>query len=409
MKITTSCSGRFHIFDQASQLQRHGVLRLLINGYPKWMTRRWGIPNDKVKRLLFNGIIARFATMLPTVTPMAVRDGILHVVHDLFSRRLALHIPPDSDIFIGLSSFCLEGLRLAQECGMVAIVDHGSLHIRHECALMEEEARRLGLPVDRDLAPQWLIDKEDQEFHMADHIMVLSEVAKRTMVEQGLPSEKIFVNQCGVDLRHFSPGHKQDDVFRVIYCGAISPRKGIYYLLRAFSELNLPNAELWVVGKAANPDFEKLLRRFHAPQVRFLGTFPQRRLAQIYSQGSVFVLPSIADGFGMVVPQAMACGLPAIVTENVGASDIIVHGKNGYILPIRDVDALKSHLLRLYQEPNLAAAMGRGAAESATRFSWDAYGDRLVNYLENCLQRSYANALPRQSEDMSAVYGEAGA
>ncbi len=409
MKVTTSCSGRFHIFDQASQLQRHGALRLLINGYPKWISRRWGIPNRKVKLLLFNGIIARLATMLPAWVPPVVQSRILHAVHDRFSRRLTHHIPPDSDIFIGLSSFCLEGLRLAKECGLVTIVDHGSLHIRYERQLMEEETRLLGLPPDRELAPPWIAEKEDQEFRLADYIMVLSKVAKRTMVEQGLPAENIFVNQCGVNLRDFTPGHKPDGVFRVVYCGAISPRKGIYYLLQAFTELNLPNAELWVVGRAANPDFEKLLRRFHTPQVRFLGTFPQRRLAQIYSQGSVFVLPSIADGFGMVVPQAMACGLPAIVTENVGAGDIIVHGKNGYILPIRDVDALKSHLLRLYQEPELAAAMGREAAESAGRFSWDAYGDRLVGYLEDCLQKNYANVYPQHSEGTPAVYSETGA
>ena len=75
MKVTASCSGRFHIFDQASQLQRHGALRLLINGYPKWITRRWSIPNRKVKLLLFNGIIGRLATMLPAWIRLRFRAG----------------------------------------------------------------------------------------------------------------------------------------------------------------------------------------------------------------------------------------------------------------------------------------------------------------------------------------------
>ncbi len=405
MKVTASCSGRFHIFDQASQLQRHGALRLLINGYPKWMTWRWGIPSWKVKLLLFNGIIARLATMLPAWIPPAVQGRVLRTVHDRFSRRLAHYIPPDSDIFIGLSSFCLEGLRLAKECGLVAIVDHGSLHMRYERQLMEEETRLLGLPPDRELAPPWIVEKEDQEFRLADNIMVLSTVAKRTLVEQGLPAENIFVNQCGVNLREFTPGHKPDGVFRVIYCGAISPRKGTHYLLQAFTELKLPNAELWVIGSAPNPAFGKLLRRFNAPNVRFLGTFPQHRLAQLYAQGSVFVLPSIADGFGMVVPQAMACGLPAIVTENVGAGDLVTHGKDGYIVPIRDTEALKAHILRLYEQPELAVLMGQEAARSAREFSWDAYGDRLVVFLEERLRKAYAHVHPREAEDVPAMSG----
>lgn len=403
MKVTASCSGRFHIFDQASQLQRHGALRLLINGYPKWMTRRWGIPNRRVKLLLFNGIIARLATMFPAWMPPAVQSRVLRAVHDRFSRRLAHHIPPDSDIFIGLSSFCLEGLRLAKECGLVTIVDHGSLHIRYERQLMEEETRLLGLPPDRELAPSWIVEKEDQEFRLADYTMVLSKVAKRTMVEQGLPAENIFVNQCGVNLRDFTPGRKSDRTFRVVYCGAISPRKGTHYLLQAFTELKLPDAELWVIGSAPNPAFGKLLRRFNAPNVRFLGTFPQRRLAQLYAQGSVFVLPSIADGFGMVVPQAMACGLPAIVTEHVGAGDLVTHGKDGYIVPIRDTEALKAHILRLYEQPELAALMGQEAARTAREFSWEAYGDRLMVFLEECLNKAYATAHPRETEDGLAM------
>jgi glycosyltransferase involved in cell wall biosynthesis len=308
-------------------------------------------------------------------------------VHDLFSRRLAGHLPPDSDIFIGLSSFCLQAIERAKGYDQVTIVDHGSLHQRTERRLLEEEGRLHGLSLDSSLAPEWIIEKEDLEFHAADRVMVLSNAASRSLVEEGIGAGKIFVNPCGVDLSRFMPPEKKvDDVFRIIYCGNISPRKGVHYLLQAFSELNLDHAELCLIGSAPTPSFGRLLARHQSGNVRFLGTFPHNELRQVYAQGSVFVLPSLADGFGMVVPQAMACGLPVIVTENVGAADIVADGVDGYVVPIRDVAALKDKIRYLYEDPAARQRMSDAAVTKAGRhLSWDAYGDRLVSWLGGLL------------------------
>ena len=111
-------------------------------------------------------------------------------LHDLFSRRLAGFVPPDSDVFIGLSSFCLQAIERAKGYGQVTTVDHGSLHQRTERHLLEEEGRLHNLPMD--LAPEWIIEKEDLEFHAADRVMVLSQAAKRSLIEEGIGAEKDF-------------------------------------------------------------------------------------------------------------------------------------------------------------------------------------------------------------------------
>ncbi len=389
MKITTSCSGRFHIFDQARQLHRLDALHRFINDYPKWMTRRWGIPDDKVTSLVANGVLSRATRWIPDSWAAGFKSDVVDRVHDLFSRRLAGHLPPDSDVFIGLSSFCLQAIERAKGYGQVTIVDHGSLHQRTERRLMEEEGRLHGLSLDSSLAPEWIIEKEDLEFHAADRVMVLSDAASRSLVEEGIGAGKIFVNPCGVDLSRFTPPEKKaDDVFRIIYCGNISPRKGVHYLLQAFSELNLDHAEMCLIGSAPTPSFSRLLARHQSGNVRFLGTFPHNELRQVYARGSVFVLPSLADGFGMVVPQAMACGLPVIVTENVGAADIVADGVDGYVVPIRDVAALKDKIRYLYENPAARQRMSDAAITKAGRhLSWDAYGDRLVSWLGGLLSR----------------------
>ena len=349
-----------------------------MQSYPKLYTRRWAIPDSKVTSILSVGIAARLANRLPKT----MQQHLMPLVHDAFSRRLASYLLPDSDIFIGLSSFCLDAIHRASAMDITTIVDHGSLHQRTEARLLAEESERLGLPMDDQFATEWIIDKEDREFHAADHVMVLSAAAKRSLIEEGVPADKIFVNPCGVDLSCFMPSPRADDIFRVVFCGAITPRKGIHDLMRALSELNLPKAELWVIGGTADLAYRRELERFSGPGVRFLGTFSQDELASIYTQGSVFVLPSIADGFGMVVTQALACGLPVIVSANVGAADVIRDGENGFVIPIRDVDALKDRLERLYRDPALRNYMAETAARDAgARLSWDAYGERLEEFL----------------------------
>ena len=385
MKVTTSCSGRFHIFDQARELNRCGVLYRLINDYPKWATRRWGISDDKTVSLVANGLLGRLARGTSRCLSVRQQSTLVQRHHDWFSRRIAKHLSPDSDIFIGLSSFCLEALQYARREGMMTIVDHGSLHMKTERRLLNEECERWGFPLVPELPPDWLVDKEDSEFQEADHIFVLSQAAKRSMVENGIHGEKVFINPCGVDLSIFHKSEKHDCVFRVIQCGGIHPRKGVHYLLKAFTELKLPNSELWFVGGGIEHSvLRPFIEQYRADNIRFLGPVPQGKLPAVYSQGSLFVLASLADGFGMVVPQAMACGLPVIVTENVGAADIVRDGCTGYVVPTRNVEALKQKLLLLYEDQAWRECMGERAHVYAQEFlGWEAYGKRLVGYLRS--------------------------
>jgi glycosyltransferase involved in cell wall biosynthesis len=184
-------------------------------------------------------------------------------------------------------------------------------------------------------------------------------------------------------LTHFYPGPKEDNTFRIIHCGGISMRKGVHYLLQAFTELNLPGTELWLIGSMTD-EIKPFLRKWGSPAIRHQGPFPERELHKYYSQGSVFCLASIADGFGMVVPQAMACGLPVIITENVRAADIVTEGETGFAIPIRNVDALKEKLLLLYDNPDLCRHLGDAAYQSVKiGHTWDDSGDRLVNFLHS--------------------------
>ena len=120
---------------------------------------------------------------------------------------------------------------------------------------------------------------------------------------------------------------------------------------------------------------------------KYVGHVPQAELYKYYSQGSVFVMMSLEEGLAVVQLQAMACGLPVIATTNTGAEDIVREGKDGFIIPIRDVEALKEKLTYLYEHPDIREAMSRSAKERVSSgFTWDDYGNKMIAEYEKILK-----------------------
>jgi glycosyltransferase involved in cell wall biosynthesis len=92
-----------------------------------------------------------------------------------------------------------------------------------------------------------------------------------------------------------------------------------------------------------------------------------------YQAADVFLFPSLVDGFGLVVPQAMACGLPVICTENTGAKDIVTAGHDGWVVNTRDVDAMVAHLETLDRDRDLLEQMSTNARATAETYTWDRF------------------------------------
>ena len=212
---------------------------------------------------------------------------------------------------------------------------------------------------------------------MADYISVPSDFAKSTFISSGVPENKIIVTPYGVNLTDFQPSERHDRAFRLVYAGQMSLRKGVHYLLQAFSELSLPDAELWLVGPR-HPEIEPFFTRFDG-SFRYFEAQPERKLAEIYGKCSAFVICSLEEGLAPVQLQAMACALPLICTTNSGGADLVCDGVEGFVLPIRDVEQLKDKILLLYQNQALAREMGRAARLRVQHgWSWDDYGSRIT-------------------------------
>lgn len=374
MKVTVSVFGRFHAFYLADQLERRGHLQRLITSYPKFEVKKYGVPPAKVASLLPHELLSRGWNGLPNrLKPRFNPDFVLH---ELFDRDASRHIPRDTDVFVGWSSFSERGLERARETGAITVVERGSAHIEVQRDLLFEEYESYGL--EPELPHPSIVEKEKREYELADYISVPSGFARRTFLEKGFAEARLVQVPYGVDLPSFSPLKKKDDIFRVVFAGTMSLQKGVQYLLQAFAELQLPRAELWLIG-SLKPELTPFFQRYEG-SYRHIDHVPQGQLRTYYSQCSVFALCSIQDGFGMVLPQAMACGLPIICTTNTGGADLIESGEEGFVLPIRDVTALKDRLLYLYHHPAERAEMGQMAQQRVRNcFTWDDYGSRITS------------------------------
>jgi len=379
MKITISVGGRFHAFNLAQQLFKRGHLQKLITSYPKFEVAKYGIPKEKIKSIIIKEIIERGWRKLPYFLRNIYNPQYL--IHEIFDKSASKKIEK-TDIFVGWASFALNSFKKAKKIGMLTVLDEGSSHILYRRDIVKEECEKFG--IKPELPHPKLVEKELREYEEADYITVSSLFARRTFLEKGIPENKIIHVPYGVDLSDFKQISKNDNVFRVIFSGGMSLRKGVHYLLQAFSELNLPNSELLLIG-AFNDEIKPFFKKYEG-KYKWLGHIPQKELYKYYSQGSVFVLNSIEDGFGMVIIQAMACALPVIATTNTGGEDIIRDGIDGFIIPIRNNNSLKEKLLYFYQNPAICQQMGQSAKKRVSSgFTWDGYGNKIIKAYEHAL------------------------
>ena len=380
MKVSVSCPAKFHAFYLAEQLHKRGALqRLYTSFYGHWGSKRnnrgINIPIDLVRTNLVSAFLQY------GYNPASDMFGFR-----LFGRWVA-GLLSDSDIVTTWGLSALPIINRAHELGIVAIVERGSSHATYQRDVLIEEYEKWGKPTNelvRSFTPERM-DQELLEYELADYVTVPSSFAERTFLENGFSKNKLIKIPYGVNLTEFQQVPKQDKIFRVVYSGAMTLRKGVHYLLQAFCELNLPKAELWFLGGDL-PEIKSFFKQYEG-RFRHFGQLPQIELHRYYSQCSVFVMNSIEDGFGLVVPQAMACGLPIICSVNAGANDLIENEKNGFSVPIRDVEALKEKILYLYEHQDICHEMGQEAKTTVEKgYSWDDYGKKMKNAYQRILE-----------------------
>jgi glycosyltransferase involved in cell wall biosynthesis len=387
-------------YEAAVGLLQANLLRLYIGGFYFKPESLWG----KVVRLFVNGRGSSLEARLrgrhhPDLPPervlsfpaadvvfqcLARSAGLQGAAHRFlpwrnrwFDERVARTLERERPAAVLCYDGCaLRAFEQAKSLGILSVLDQCTAHVKTGLRLFREEAERHpewadSLPALE--APEWWIEQFCRELELADAVFISSDYAKRTLLENGVAEEKTFVIPYGAEINRFRPRHTQSDgPFRVLFVGQVTQRKGVKYLLEAFRQLALPNAELLLVGGIAGSGkgLEAYRGLFtHTPSV------PYPELHKYFQLGSIFVMPSLHEGSVLAIQEALASGLPVIATPNSGS--VVRDGIEGFIVPIRDVEALKEKILQLYQNKELREEMGRRARKRAEDFTWAAYHQRV--------------------------------
>lgn len=249
--------------------------------------------------------------------------------------------------------------------------------------MLREEAQRFPASAGSLLREPELSDSPERVRAMgrasgqADVCIVPSAYAGETLVENGVDPARVQVVPYGVDLEAFRPAWAPaPSLFRVLFVGQLSRRKGLHYLLDAWRRLALPDAELLLVGRGIVD--EALLAEYRGCFRVEMNVGSRARMRELYQQSAVFCMPSLVESFGLVYLEAMACGTPVIGTRNTGAADVVRDGRDGFLVEIRDADALAERLRWCYHHRDALAGMGTEARARAEEFSWARFRERLV-------------------------------
>ena len=382
MKVTQISIGRFHHFHLARQMEKHGLLDKIYTGYPRFKLK------DE------NGISHNKIICFPWLHTPYMKRGLLKLDkwswlnkqwewmdHESLDKYVASKIK-EPTVLVALSGCGLHSANKVKKHGGIYICDRGSSHIRYQNEILTEEYARWGLKFTG--IDSRIIEKEEVEYQLADIITVPSEFVRKSFIDKGVSEEKIVKIPYGARLDRFKKtGEPDNDVFKVLWVGGVSIRKGFFYALEAFQKLQHPNKEFIVIGSVSD-EISKLISGFNLKDVTVKGVVPNTELVHFYSTSHIFILSSLEEGLAMVQGEAMACGCPVIASTNTGAADLFTDGVEGFIVPIRSVELLAQRMQELADNEPMRKQMSAAALLRVQSLGgWDKYGDEFASLVRS--------------------------
>lgn len=365
--------GRFFAFNLAQALiQRGHDIRVLTN-YPSVVAARFGVPPELTVPCVWHGVSSRVLHRVGSAVNRRLMEPWLH---QAFGRWATATARANADAVVCFSGIAEEVFsHLAQTSNAQKILVRGSAHIREQHRLLAEEQLRSGMNVETP--SQWMMEREEREYALADRIVVLSTFALESFKRHGVSDDKLSLIGLGADTSQFRPTPRVADErrrrileslrLRVLMVGSLTPQKGALDYIDLVKKLG-DKADFRFVGDL--PDSVRDLLARSGSNMQVLGRVAEHELPAEYAWADLFVFPTIQDGYAVVIAQALASGLPVICTTNCAGRDVVVEGKNGWVVPIRDVGALVSAVQACDANRSMLADMSVANAKNGLQRDW---------------------------------------
>jgi glycosyltransferase involved in cell wall biosynthesis len=317
MKILIGLVGRFHAVDICLGLLKSGHNVKIVTTIPKFLMKNY-IDKKYIISYGLLGLINHFRFIFGN--KLAQKINVL--THKLLSRFL-INKTTKCDAIITWAGCSLElyKSKKLQNNKILKILECGSTHINHKINILKKLSLENNLKFNFDYNHA---SRELEEYYMADYIFVPSTFVKKTFLNNGISSNKIFVNPYGVNFEVFyidkTNNFKTKNTV-LLFCGNASMRKGFHLLIDASEHFSKMNVEIIHVGLISE-EIKSYMKNKNISSIKFLGKKKQNELRRFYNSVDALILPSLEEGLSLVQLQSLACGTPIISSLAAGVEDI---------------------------------------------------------------------------------------
>ena len=332
-----------------------------------------GFPPVSVKQVAtLRDLAQRAVRMLPRTQAIAQR--LEDSMKDRFDRVVAQRLDRvECEAVIALQGSSEMTLRAASAAGRLGVLHLTDSHPAAKNRYLRELG---GLPPGHpELVSEVVRAREERELDEAGLVLVPSRLVADQLAAAGVPRDRVDVEPRAVDVLEFSPASSAKVAarrdLRCLFVGQICHRKGVRFLLEAAGRLAGLPVTFTLVGPLRSPD---LMRRL-PENVTWKASLAHSEIAAEMRAADVLLLPSLEDAFGLVTLEAMASGLPVVVSDHCGSSELLADGAAGIVVPAADTEALANAVQLLLEEPQRRRAMGlEGRRRMVAGRTWEGYG-----------------------------------
>ena len=390
-RISIVVQGRFHAFAMSKAMIEKGSPVQVLTNYPAFIARRFGLPSSHVIGCAPLGLLHRYANRWNLVTRFPVLNQILH---QGFSRWSAGHIsktePVAVHVFSGVALELFHELRSFRN-PIVRLLVRGSEHIVDQYLHLEQEAQRAGGPIDKP--SPWMVRRELQEYALADHIVTLSNFARKSFLKRGFAKDKIDLLPLATNVAQFRPSRDTVDArlsrirsgkpLQFLCTGSVSLQKGVLDFVKIARALQGEVRFRWVGNIVSDA---MAIVEANRDIIDFVPRQPENDLPRFYHEMDGYVFTTIQDGFAVVLAQAKAACLPIVATENSAAPDMLEDGVTGWTLPIRSPDLFIERLRAWHNDRDSMARMVENLWQIDDTRDWPDVADDFIAIVKRAVQ-----------------------
>lgn len=358
-----SFGGRSHLLDIARELANQGYDVKFYSYTPTFYAKRFGLKKENNS---FFWILTIPFIIISKITGLTAY--LLYQYRTIYDYILAIFMR-QCNVFIGQAPMHIKSCQKAKQKGALIIIESGLSHINEYNAYL----KRNGIS-SKDIIGS---DRFKKCYQEADYITVASEFVKKGFIKNGISEQKLFVNPYGVNITNFHPTELTTNSYDAIVVGQWCKRKGVDLIIQASKDLGI---KVLHVGNIVDMPFPEDKNFTH------INSVPENKLIDYYKQAKIFLFPSYEDGFGLVLIQALICGLPIVCSKNTGGPTLrqMIEDKKWIIeMDNIDVESLKQSITKALS----LAKTQHGTRNYVTQhdlkqISWEAYGERYSKFIK---------------------------